>query len=166
MTEPQASIRSYLDRELTMFTVEGGYELRYGDQPLATLGDAKHEVEVECVTRDGSWRFASLRGGNTEARSGSAVVARCRSNLLPGATLTLPDETRLRLRPPVMGETWRVRRGLRDTVLHMRSPKGPWLVGFGHEARDIYHLPLLTMFALHAVLVHPGGADFAPGGPY
>jgi hypothetical protein len=164
-----ASIRSYLDRELTMVTVEDGYELRYEDVVLATLGDPKLEAEVECVTRDGTWRFASLRGGSTEARAGSAVVARCRSNLFPGATITLPDETRLRLRPPVMGQAWRVRRGMRDTLLDMRSPEGPWLVTIDPDARDIYHLPLLTVFALHAVLVQTaslGGRDFVSLTPY
>jgi hypothetical protein len=168
MTQPQASIRSYLDRELTMFTVEGGYELRYGDATLATLGDPKFEAEVECVTRDGSWLFKRLRGGNTEAVSGTAVVARYKSNALPGGTITLGEGTKLRLRPPITGERWRIRRGARETVLSIRAPKGPWEITFGEAAREVYELPLLTTFAFHAMLVEldrPSGGN-GGGGPF
>jgi hypothetical protein len=153
MTDLHASIRSYLDRELIMVTVDDGYELSYEDQLLATLGDPAFEAEVECVTRDGVWRFARLRGGDTEAIAGSAVVARYKSNALPGGTITLADETKLRLRPPFMGDTWKLRRGARDNVLRIRPRNGPWQIEFGESAREVYQLPLLTMFAFHAMLV-------------
>jgi hypothetical protein len=148
-------------------SVENGYELRYEDKRLATLGDPKFEAEVECVTRDGAWRFARLRGGHTEATDGAGIVARYKSNALPGGTITLGDEIKLKLRPPVMGETWRVRRGIREAVLEIRAPKGPWEVEFAAGARDIYQLPLLTMFAFHAMLVEldrpSGGISSADG---
>jgi hypothetical protein len=167
VTDLNASIRSYLDRELTMVTTEDGYELRHEDQPLATLGDPRFDAVVPCVTRDGSWHLRRLRNGDTEASDGAAVVARYDSNLLPGGTIELPDETRMRLRPPVTGETWKVRRGRRDEVLRMVRTNGPWRIEFTEAAREVYHLPLLTMFAFHAMLVEidrPGGGGVSGDG--
>jgi hypothetical protein len=168
MTDLHASIRSYLDHELTMVTTEDGYELRYGDSALATMGNPKLDAEVECVTRDGTWRFKRLRGGNTEAGLGSAIVARYKSNAFPGGVITLGEAVKLKLRPPIVSETWRVRRGARETILSIRAPAGPWEIRFTAAAREIYELPLLTLFAFHAMLVEldrPGG-DGSGGGPY
>src|SRR3954454_3408189 len=166
---PQASIRSFVDRELTMVTTEDGYELRHEDVALGTRGDPSFETEVECVTRDGAWTFARLRRGDTEARMGTAALARYRSGFLPGGRIELPDGRELRLRPPAVSETWRVRRGALKQVMWIRITKGPWEIGFGSLARDIHDLPLLTMFAFHAMLVEidrpvgAGGADVGVG---
>jgi hypothetical protein len=167
--ELHASIKSYLDRELALPHFEHGYELRYGDLPLAWMEDPRGERTVYCATRDGSWLFTRLRGGNTEAtpaRGGDEPVARYKSKLLPGGTIELPDGTNVKLRPPVTSDTWRVQRGRRDLVLDVRDPWKPWLVRFGDAAREIYQLPLITMFAFHALLVEtetPSSGDF--GGP-
>jgi hypothetical protein len=165
-----ASIRSYLDRQLEVTVGEDhGYELRYGDSVLATLEDPAYVAAVECVTRDGSWVFERFRGGHCEARDGTAVVARYRSGVLPGGRIELPDGLELRLRPPGPGQTWRVRRGLRERVLGITAAKGPWRIEFASAARELYHLPLLTTFAFHAMLSEsdkpagPGGADGGTG---
>jgi hypothetical protein len=146
-----------------VISVDEGWELRYGDQLLATLGNPTFEAEVECVTRDGEWVFTRLRGGNTEASTGAAIVARYRSNVLPGGRIELGDGTRLRLRPPPpLGETWRVRRG-RDVVLAL----SPTSVEFGPAARELHELPLVTMLAIHARLTEvdrPSGGGGGDGG--
>jgi hypothetical protein len=163
---PTASIRSYLDRQLEVVTTDDGYQLRGGEQSLALLDNPRFEASVSCVTRDGQWRFNRLRGGNTEAISGSATVARYKSNALPGGTIELPNETKLRLRPPFTSQTWRVRRGARERVLEIRVAKGTWQIEFTPAASEIYHLPLLTMFAFHAMLVEidtPTGGSTGPG---
>jgi hypothetical protein len=160
--ELHASIKSYLDRELALPRVEDGYELRYGDLSLAWMEDPRNARTVKCVTRDGEWLFTRFRGGNTEAADARGeVVARYRSKLLPGGKIELPDGVLVKLRPPVLGETWRVRADRRALVLDMRAPWKPWLVRFGPGAREVYHLPLLTMFAFHALLVE---ADTSIGG--
>jgi hypothetical protein len=162
----RASIRSFVERELSMFTTDEGYELRVDDDVIATLGNPKFQAEVECVTADGSWTFVRLVRGHTEARRGTATVARYSSGLLPGGRIELgSDGIALRLRPPVTGETWRVRRGFAQAVM-IRAPQGPWEITFGRPARDIYELPLLTMFAFHAMLVEidrPAGGSPTPG---
>jgi hypothetical protein len=152
-----------------MVAVGEGWELRHEEQLLATLGNPAFAAEVECVTRDGRWVFARLRGGHTEAKTGAAVVARYKSNALPGGIITLPDETKLRLRPPATSQTWRVRRGVREAILELRLREVHWEIEFSPGARDIYHLPLLTMFAFHAVLVEldaPGGSTGGNGGGF
>jgi hypothetical protein len=160
---PVASIRSYLDRQLDVAAIDDGYELRYVDQPLAWLGDPQFAAVVECVTRDGTWWFRRFKGGDTEATDpyeGAAAMASYKSGLLPGGTIQLSDETRFKLRPPVAGETWKLRRGPRERALEIERTKCGWKIGFGPLASEIYQLPLLTMFALHAVLVEfdrPGG---------
>jgi hypothetical protein len=164
-----ASIRSYLDRELGMVnTEEGGYELRYEETVLATLGNPRIQAEVECVTRDGTWRFVQLRNAHAEAMLGTAVVATYRSRALPGGTIVLGDDTKLRLRPPIVGDTWRLRRGRRDTLLEMRSGKHEWRLRFGHTARELHELPLVTMFAFHGAAMEmarsPEGGAVIPGG--
>lgn len=162
-----ASIRSYLERALALRPVEDGWELHYGDAVLATLGNPAFVREVHCVTCDGQWTFERLRGGHTEARQGSAVIARYRSRVIPGGVIELPDEMKLRLRPPATSRTWRVRRGLRVVVLTISPTEAGWKVEFGALAREIYHLPLLTMFAFHAVLTEadrPAGGGGGDGG--
>ena len=57
-----------------------------------------------------------------------------------------------------------MRRGPRERVLEIELTKHGWEIEFGPAAKEIYHLPLLTMFALHAVLVEsdrPGGCNRA-----
>jgi hypothetical protein len=150
-----------------MFGFPECYELRYEDSVLATLDNPAFATAVECATRDGSWVFDRLRAGHCEARQGTAVVARYRSAFLPGGAIELPDGLELRLRPPGPGQTWRVRRGLRERVLQITATTGPWKVGFAAAAREIYHLPLLTMFAFYAMLSEvdrQGGSSGGDGG--
>jgi hypothetical protein len=159
-----ASIRSYVDRELQVFTVDEGYELRHGESPLATLGDGLTERSVDCVTRDGSWVFTTKRGNNVEISDGSATVARYQSGLLPGGRIELPDGSKVRLRPRSAGAKWRVELSRREPVLDLRAVKGPWVVEFGPAAREVYHLPLLTMLSFHAAMIESrtpssGGGD-------
>jgi hypothetical protein len=152
--ELHASIKSYLDRELALPRVEDGYELRYGDLPLAWMEDPREAAAASCATRDGEWLFTRFRGSNTEATDARGdVVARYRSKLVRGGTIELPDGVSVKLRPSVLGETTKVVGDRRTLVLDMRAPWKPWLVRFGPGAREIYHLPLLTMFAFHALLV-------------
>jgi hypothetical protein len=147
-------------------TTEEGYEVRYEEQLLATLGDPQFSPEVECVTRDGSWRFIRLKRGNAQALDGTAVVASYLSNLFPGGTIELTDSSRFRLRPPLpWTETWKLRRG-RELVVALRLEK----VVFGPAAREVYQLPLLTLFAFHSMLIEysrqsgGGGGDGGGGG--
>jgi hypothetical protein len=143
-----------VDGELRVFTDEYGYEVRHENNVVARVGDPTFSAVVPCVTRDGHWQFERLRGGDTEATLGTAVIARYDSNLLPGGKIELLDGTRFRLRPPVVGETWRVPR-----VLEITRTAGPYKVRFREAAREVSQLPLLTMFAFHAMLVEhrPGG---------
>ena len=152
----RASIHAYVDRDLTFAHLDDGYELRYEDVRLGWVGDPTYERVALAVTRDGVWWFARTRGPGTEVselRDDSPVIARYASKLVPGGTIELPDGARLRLRPPVLGETWRVRRGAREQILELGEPWKPWRTRLAPAARDIYHLPLLTMLAFHAVLV-------------
>jgi hypothetical protein len=163
--ELHASIKSYVDRELALPRVEGGYELRYGDLPLARIEDPRNARTVTCTTRDGKWLFTRFRGGNTEATDARGdVVARYRSRLLPRGTIELPDGARAKLRPSALGETTRVFGDRRTLLLDIRAPWRPWLVRFGPGAREIYHLPLLTMLAFHALLVEVDTVVPAAGG--
>jgi hypothetical protein len=151
-----------------MVTVHDGFELRHEDQVLAQLGDPRIARVVPCVTHDGEWRFERMRSGDTEATAGVAVVAKYKSNLLAGGEIGLPDGLELRLRPPVLSETWTLRRGLRERVLVIKAPAGPWRISFSDAAREIHQLPLITMFAFHAMIVEvdrpSGGAS--GGGPF
>src|SRR4051812_28131473 len=104
-----------------MVVTDEGYELRCDDVPVATIGNPAFKAEVACATRDGSWTFARLRGGNTEARLGTATIASYRSGFLPGGRVALPDGLELRLRPPAVGQTWRVRRGMMSAVIAFRA---------------------------------------------
>jgi hypothetical protein len=163
--ELHASIKSYLDRELSVPRVEEGYELRIGDLPLARMEDPHDGHTVTCTTRDGEWFFTRYRGGNTEATDVRGdVVARYKSKLLPGGTIELPDGVRVKLRPAALGETSRVRDARRALVLDIRAPWKPWLIRFGEAAREVYHLPLLTMFAFHALLVEADMPHGVTGG--
>jgi hypothetical protein len=152
----QASIRSYLDRELSLSAPYDGYELRYGDLTLARMENPRQAPTVSCATRDGDWLFTRFRGGHTaatDARGGDDVVARYKAKLLPGGTIELPSGPRIKLRPPSLNRTWKAHADRRAPVLDFRRHEDEWLVRFGEAARDVYHLPLLTMFAFHAVLV-------------
>jgi hypothetical protein len=151
---PTASIRSYLDRQLTVVTVEGGYEVRHGERLLGWLENEWQRPVVECVTADGSWRFALQRDRRVLATTRGAsdeVIASFTPGLVTGGTIDLPDAPSLRVRAPALGETWRVRRGRRETILTIRAPTGPWEIDFTAAARELYHLPLLTMLAFHVV---------------
>jgi hypothetical protein len=156
------SISAHVHRDLQMFTVDPGYELRHGDQPLGSLsGDPRLAATVECATGNGAWLFARLRGGNTEALANDAVLARYKANLLPGGTFELPDGTKPKLRAPIPRRPWRV-----PDVLAIHAKDGPWELRFGAAAREVYHLPLLTMFAFHAMLVEldrPSGGGGGDG---
>jgi hypothetical protein len=165
------SIRSFVDRELTFEPVEHGYELRHEEFLLGSLGEPRHEAVVHASTRDGSWWFSRLRGGGvevSEAREGAPAIAEYRSNLVSGGSIELPDGVRLRLRPPILGETWRVRRGARELIMEFSKPWKPWRVRMTPAAREVYHVPLLTMLAFDAALVEldrpAGGAAGGDGG--
>lgn len=168
-TDFHASIEAYIDRELTAAHIDEGYEIRSGEQPLALLGEPRHEAVVRGVTRAGAWWFTRRRGAAIEVREqpdAGPVVARYRSSLAPGGTIELPDGTSFRLRPPLTGDTWRVRRGLRELIAEFRDPWKPWEIWLAPAARDIYHLPLLTLLAFAAVLVEldtPSGGGGASG---
>lgn len=149
-------------RALTVYGVENGFALYDGEDAVAWLGDPKFRAEVTCSTRGSTWTFARLRRGHTEALLGGQVIARYRSGLFPGGTIEMPGGERLRLRPPIAGQTWRVRRHRRDQVIAIRSTKGPWEIDVAATAADIHDLSLLTTFAFHAFLVEvdrPGGGD-------
>jgi hypothetical protein len=151
---PTASIRSYLDRQLTVVTVEGGYELRHEERLLGWLENEWQRPVIDCATADGSWQFALQRDRRVLATNRGAseeVIASFAPGLVTGGTIDLPDAPRLRLRAPALGETWRVRRGLRGTILTIRAPAGPWEIDFMAAARELYHLPLLTMLAFHVL---------------
>ena len=162
------SILSYVGEHIGAVEVDDGYELRHGDHVLGWLGDPKFELAVRCVTRGSEWTFKRLRGGDTEATSGTAVVARYKSNFLPGGTIELPDESRFRLRPPATGEKWRLRRGRREILLELRPMRDGWEIRFKPAAREIHQLPLVAMVALHAALVEldrpTGDGPSAPSG--
>ena len=165
-----ASIRSYAGHELEIGRVlgEDAFEIRRGDQRLAWLGDPAFSGEVDCLTRDGVWSFNWLRGGKTEALLGTAVVARYTSGVLPGGRIQVGEEPHFRLRPPRPWEDqlWRVGRG-REPVLRLRTGDAPWRIEFAGGARHLESLPLLTTFALHAVLVEraiPAAAEGGNGG--
>ena len=141
------SIRSYVDRELQLReTLDDTWELRYGDVLLGRLGDTRYAT-VECTTRDGVWVFTRERGGDIEATQGTAVVARYESGLMPGGPIELVTGARFKLRPPIVGETWRIR-----NLVDFKPEEGVWSIGFGERAREVYELPLLTMLALRAIL--------------
>lgn len=154
------SIRSYVDRELQLVeTLDDGRELRYGDVPLARLGDPRYTA-VECTTRDGGWVFTRKRGGDIEATLGTAVVARYDSGLMPGGPIELASDARFNLRPPVVGATWRIR-----GVAEFTHEKDAWWVRFGERAREIHELPLVTMLALYALLTEHRYSGAGPPGP-
>ena len=150
-----ASIGAFVGRDLTAPHLEEGYLLSDGDRPLALLGELRWEKVVRGVAREGEWWFSRLRGAGIEVREQPGegpVIARYRSGILPGGQLELPDGMKLRLRPPLTGETWRVRRG-RDAIAAFTDPWKPWTVRLTPTARDVSHLPLLTLLAFAAVLV-------------
>jgi hypothetical protein len=159
------SILSHVEEPIGAVEVDDGYELRHGDHVLGWLGDPRFELAVRCVTRGSEWTFTRLRGGDTEATSGTALVARYKSNLLPGGTIELPDESRFRLRPPVTGEFWKLRRGRREVVLALRLMRDGWEIRLDEAAREIRQLPLVAMVALHAVLVEVGRTTGDTGTP-
>jgi hypothetical protein len=151
---PTASIRSYLDRQLTVVTVGDGYELRHAERVLGWLESEWQRAVVECVTADGSWEFALHRDRRvlaTNRGTSEDVIASFAPGLVTGGTIELPGGPRFRLRAPALGETWRVRKGLRETILAIRAPAGPWEIDFTVAARELYELPLLTMLAFHVV---------------
>lgn len=165
-----ASIRSYAGHELEIDRVLGehAYEIRYGDSELAWLGDPAFSSVVQCVTRDGEWTFEWLRGGKTEARLGTAVVARYGSGLFPGGRIRIGEEVSLKLRPPppLGRSTWRVQRG-REALIDFHMLSDPRRIAFSDAARYLESLPLLTTFALHALLVEqavPGAVGGGDGG--
>jgi hypothetical protein len=165
----RASIRSFVDRDLTFCHLDDGYELRHEGLALGWVGESQRRAPARAATRDGAWWFDRLRGGGIEVseRLDGPVIARYDSKLLPGGVIELPDGVRLRLRPPIIGETWRVRRGIRELIMELREPWKPWLVRLTDAARDVYHLPLLTMLAFSATLVEmdrPGGPAVAADG--
>jgi hypothetical protein len=168
----RASIHAYVDRDLTFAHLEDGYELRYEDTPLGWVDDPRHERVAIAVTRDGAWRFTRTRGGGVEVsepREDAPVIARYGSKLLPGGTIELPEGLRLRLRPPILGETWKVRRGPREQILELTPDRSrPWRARLSSASRDIHQLPLLTVLAFHAVVSEidspdGGPANTAPG---
>jgi hypothetical protein len=164
--ELHASIRAYVGRELRMVPLVPGYELRDHDTVLARLSDTAFARVVDCVTRDGSWQFERRRGAEIEVTQGGAAVARYQSNVLGGGAIELPDGLRLRLRPPVIGQTWRVRRGLREIILLFGTRDDVRELEIAPGAQDIYHLPLLTMLAFYAMLVEidtPSGGGGGAG---
>ena len=157
------SIQSYVDRELRLIeTLDDTWELRYSDTLLARMGDTRYS-QVDCTTRDGVWVFTRERGGDIEATQGTAVVARYVSGLLPGGPIELVTGARFKLRPPVVGETWRLR-----NVAEFKREKECWSVRFGEGAREVHELPLLTMVALRAILSehrYSGDGGGAGAGP-
>jgi hypothetical protein len=154
-------------RELLARRVEDGWEVRDGGELFGSFGDPKAAAAVRCVTRDGAWEFRRLRGGNTEATMGTAVAARYESKLLSGGTIVLPDDSHFRLRRPVTGEIWRLRRGRREVVLDVAPMRIGWAIRLEPVASELQQIPLITMFTFHAVLSEldqPGGGG--PESPY
>jgi hypothetical protein len=151
------SIRSYIDRALTLVPVEGGSELRGDDGQLVAWLESEWERRVVgCVTGDGSWEFELDRANQVTARrtgTDGGVVANYRPALVSGGTIELADGTRLRFRPPALGETWRVRIGARRGVLRVRAEGASREVRFEPAAREVHDLALVTMLALHLVAV-------------
>lgn len=141
-----------MERELLARRVEESWEVREGDLVFASLEDPKTTADARCVARDGDWRFARLRNGHIEATMGTAVVARYESKLLPGGVIVLGDEARLRMRPPVLGDTWRLRRGRREVVLEVAPQRYGWAIRLNQPARELQPLSLIALFAFHAVL--------------
>jgi hypothetical protein len=162
------SILTYVDGRLGAVALGEGYEIRHEDRVLGWLDEPRLAPAVRCITRGSEWTFTRLRGGDTEATSGTAVVARYKSNFLPGGTIELPDESRFRLRPPATGEKWRLRRGRREILLELRPMRDGWEIRFKPAAREIHQLPLVAMVALHAALVEldrpTGDGPSAPSG--
>jgi hypothetical protein len=130
------------------------------------LEDPRATAEARCLARDGDWRFTRLRGGDIEATLGTAVIARYESKFLPGGAIVLGDGSRLRLRPPVVGDTWRLRQGRRTAVLEVAPQRVGWAVRLKPPARELQQLSLITLFAFHAVLSEldrPTGGNGASG---
>ena len=151
------SIRSYVDRVLTVVPAEGGSEVRGGDgEMVAWLESDWERWVVGCVTGDGSWEFELHRDNQVTVRPSGTdadVVARYRPGLVSGGTIELSDGSRLRFRPPALGETWRVRSGLLRDVVRVHAEGAAREIRFGSAAREVHDLPLVTMLALHLVAV-------------
>jgi hypothetical protein len=160
---------SLVHDELTARRVVDGYEVSAAGELVGWLEDPKTTAEARCVARDGDWRFARLRSGDIEATMGTAVIARYESKLLPGGAIVLPDESRLRLRPPVLGDAWRLRRGRNEVVLEVAPERHGWAIRLNQPARELQPLSLIALFAFHAVLTEldrPAGGDGpSPPGP-
>jgi hypothetical protein len=139
-------------RELLARRTEDGWEVCDGDEVFGRVGDPRESAAVECVVQRGRWVFRRLRGVECEATMGTAVVARYESKALTSGAIVLPDDSRLRLRRPVTGDVWRLRRGRRELVLEVRPLRVGWAIGLGPVAGEIQQLPLIAMFAFHAVL--------------
>jgi hypothetical protein len=160
------SILTYVDGRVGAVAVGEGYEIRHEDRVLGWLDEPRLAPVVRCITRGSEWTFTRLRGGNTEATAGTAVVARYKSHVLPGGTIELPDESRFRLRRPSMTEVaWSLRRGRREVLLELRPMRDGWEIRFEPAAREIYQLPLVAMVALHAVLLEAGQSTGDTGAP-
>jgi hypothetical protein len=160
------SILSYADGRLGALAVGDGYEIRHEDRVLGWLDEPRLERAVRCITRGSEWTLTRSRTGNTEVTTGTAVVARYKSSVLPGGTLELPDESRFRLRRPSMtGVAWSLRRGRREVVLELRPMRDGWEIQFEPAAREIHQLPLVAMLALYAVVVEAAQPNMggAPG---
>jgi hypothetical protein len=155
--EIRGSIGSYVDRVLTVIPVDGGYEVHGDDsQVVAWLESGWDRSVVGCVTRGGSWDFELHRDNRVTARRAGVdhdVVARYRPGLVSGGSIELRDGTRLRFRPPALGETWRVRSGMRRDILRVRAQGASREIRFEPPAREVHDLALLTMLALHLVAV-------------
>ena len=100
---------------------------------------------------------------------GTAVVGQYESRLLPGVTILLPDDSRFRLRAPVTGETWRLRRGRRALVLDVRPMRVGWAIRLRPAAGELQQRPLIAMLTFHVVLSEidrPTGGVADAGSPY
>ena len=164
-----ASIRSLVGDELTLHEdmAEEAFEIRHGDEAVAWLGDPRFNGVTSAMSRDGEWTFTRLRGGSSDASRGGFVVARYRSGLLPGGTLTLGEDVRFRLR--ARGRRRHVSRGPRERVVTVDFSHSPRRITFGEAAQGIHDLALLTLFSIHAMLVESdvpsGGGATGYGGP-
>ena len=161
---PRASISLYAGRQLEFVPVEDSwFELRADDGTLvARLRPVTPDLEGRAEAADGRWWLLNPRGSDVDAgRDGSGTpIARYRPSLI-GGRIRIADNGRYSVRPPMLGDSVRLRRGRRLVAAITRIHD----VKLGAAAPDA--LPILI--ALQALLLEqllPNAGGGGGGGAF
>jgi hypothetical protein len=160
---PRTGISAFVGRELTLAsTGDARFELR-GDRTVVGTLESPREGVANAAAVDGRWWLANHRGSEIDAglEGSESAIARYRPATAGGGILRLEQGSNYRLRPPVIGDRFTLRRRRTRTSVAEIERTDFYTVHLADSAADEQQLSLLVLLALQALILE----EAMPPGP-